>query len=468
MTYEVKGFFYNYSIYCILVFAFLLRCYGIWYGLPYLYSPDPNSVDEQCIMTPVMNMLFTGDINPHWAGFPSHIIMYFLAILLGLINIFLYGYLRLIGLVHGIPHFFIFLKTQIVSYTAFAYFVGRLVMAILGTITIYFVYAIGKKLFNTAIGILASLCLAIAPLHVLHSKVIRPDITTTLMILIALYCLYIFDENKKNKDILIYCYLSAGFAIATKYTSILIIVPVLIYCFMMDIKEKNVLTLSYIIDFLKLKTNSSRALFYIFFAFFITSSFVFLDFRQTLINFLIETRKEHIGQERLGGLLNHIWYFKGVLINGIGGLFFTVFACMGLMLIAARRSYKHYLLLLFPTLYYIVMVGFGNLRFYRWLIPILPFEAMLFGVGLYTLYRYLINFNFLKPHKNTIVLLCTIVMIGSSLPAIVHDIHEGVLLTRKDTRTIAKEWIEDNVPENARIAVEDNTPQLFILSKKRY
>ena len=68
---------------------------------------------------------------------------------------------------------------------------------------------------------------------------------------------------------------------------------------------------------------------------------------------------------------------------------------MGLMLIAARRSYKHYLLLLFPTLYYIVMVGFGNLRFYRWLIPILPFEAMLFGVGLYTLYRYLINFNFL-------------------------------------------------------------------------
>ena len=451
MSDKAKSFFVKYSVWFILIFAFLLRCSGIWYGLPYIYSPDPGSPDEQYIMMPALNILFTGDLNPHWAGYPAHIIIYLLAFLLSITKLFLSVCFR-----------------NIVYYVAFSYFIGRLVMVILGSITVYLVYAIGKKLFNASVGILASFCLAIAPLHVLHSKIVRPDIPTTLMILIALYCLYAYDENKRDKNILIYCYLFAGFAIAVKYTSGIIIVPILIYCLIMDHEEKKICTFGYIADFLKLNTNASRALFYMFFAFFVTSPFVFLDFNQTLMNFSIETRSACIGQERLNGIQNHLWYIKGVLINGIGGLFFTVLALLGLILTMIKKSYRNYILLLFPILYYIAMSGFGKLRFYRWLIPILPFEALLFGVGAYAVYRYIATSNLPKRYKYLIAALCIFVTTAASLPAIGSDIREDILLTKKDTRTIAKEWVENNIPEGARIAVEEDTPQLLILSKKRF
>jgi len=419
-------------------------------------------------MGSVLNILFTGDLNPHWAGFPAHIIMYFLAFLLGVINIFLYVFLRITSVIHNTAGFFIFLKSQSAYYTAFSYFIGRLAMAMLGSLTLYFVYAIGKKLFNSYVGIIASLCLAIAPLHVLHSKIIRPDIATTAMILMAFYCLYAFDDKKNNKNLMISCYLFAGFAIAAKYTSGLVIIPILIYCLTADNRERGILNLRYISDFFKLETNSSRALFYIFFAFFITSPFVFLDLRQTLMNLAIEARSEHVGQERLAGIQNHIWYIKGVLINGIGGLFFALLAFLGLLLVLIRKSYRNYIFFLFPLVYYAAIVGFGNLRFYRWLIPILPFEALLFGIGSYAVYKYVITFSSAKLYKKIVAAVSILILIAASLPVITHNINKDIILTKKDTRTTAKEWIEKNIPENARIAAEDDTPQLMVLPKRRF
>jgi hypothetical protein len=46
--------------------AFLLRLWGINFGLPYLYHPD-----EPGYVTIAQNIFKTGDLNPHFFNYPS-------------------------------------------------------------------------------------------------------------------------------------------------------------------------------------------------------------------------------------------------------------------------------------------------------------------------------------------------------------------------------------------------------------
>ena len=55
----------NKYILIVLIIAFVIRLWGINFGLPYIYSPD-----EPCYTNRTINF-FTGDFNPHWFGHPG-------------------------------------------------------------------------------------------------------------------------------------------------------------------------------------------------------------------------------------------------------------------------------------------------------------------------------------------------------------------------------------------------------------
>ncbi|NTV24476.1 MAG: hypothetical protein HGA85_09015 [Nanoarchaeota archaeon] len=48
------------------------------------------------------------------------------------------------------------------------------------------------------------------------------------------------------------------------------------------------------------------------------------------------------------------------------------------------------------------------------------------------------------------------------------DIDNAVKLTRDNTRTVSKEWIEENIPEGSKIAYEFFSPQLSVYPKRRF
>lgn len=572
-------YFENYSIYFILLFGFILRFRGMDFGLPYLYNPD-----EPTFVNPPINMLVTGDLNPHWFGHPGSFIMYLLLPLFFIY--FIFG--LLFGYIHNLSEFRQFFTDDPTIF----FLSGRLLMIFFAIITLYLVYLVAKNLFNKPVGLLASFLLAISPLHIGNSRLVRTDITATMLIMLSLYFLLkFFNQQNKNTKLLIFSSLFAGFSIATKYTSGIIIFPILIHCLVIDSKQKYILKnekpikysliglgvllilfgifvdFSYVkgminnsllllitieislilailyfinpfnlkiklskatifrillilfvifivfswiktiensnapadcepckivinnalllpitagisiilvsfycINLLNSKPYISKAILFIFIGFFIFAPFVILDPFHAIKDIIRENRGTHLGAESLPGIQNYIWYLKNALQKGMGGLFFELFAGLGLSLIIYKKSYEKYLFLIFPFLYFLI-IGSMRLRWDRWFIPLLPFEAIFFGFGFYYSYKYIIQIKTFQDFKSKIFPLPTtqiifslfaIMIVFASLQPIINDINSGTKLSKTDTTTIAKEWIESNLPSGSKIAYEQYAPQLHI------
>ncbi|MCX9085903.1 MAG: glycosyltransferase family 39 protein [Candidatus Methanoperedens sp.] len=514
------NFFKKYSIYLILIFALILRYRGINYGLPYIYR------DEETFVNPSIQMLITGDLNPHWFGHPGSFIMYLLLILFFIYFIFFY----LFGYVHNFGDFeYLFSNDPSLFYLG-----GRLLIIIMALITIYLVYLIANNLFNRAVSILASFLLAISPLHNDYSRIIRTDVAATMLVMFSIYFLLRFiDSQNKNTKLLILSSLFAGFSIAAKYTAGIIIFPILIHCLFVDLGKKCSLryekttkysllgfgillvVISIFIDLSWLNSighsylpteycercndliNNSYLLFTItgilliiiayyynnlfyriniliiatisiFTGFFVFAPFVIFDPITAINDIIIENRGIHLGQESLPGMQNYFWYLTNSLRGGIGGLFFEMFAGLGLLFILYNKNYKKNLFLIFPIVYFLI-VGNMKLRWYHWFIPILPFEAIFFGLGYYCCYKYITQVKIsriLKPKKDILPItkiICSvfvvIILLGSILP-IISDINKGTKLGRLDTRSIAKNWIENNLQDDSIIEYDVNGPQL--------
>lgn len=454
LSHQLKLFFERYSLYLILSFAFLVRFIGLNFGLPYLYHPD-----EPLYVNSAIRTLVRGDLNLHWFCHPGSFIIYLLAILFAIILAVYFIYCLLLGYVHNLADFKQLVKANPIFYyydnPVLFYFIGRLLMVFFAIITIYLVYLVAKKLFNKPVGLLAAFCLNISPLHLEHSRFIRPDITATMLVMFSLYFLFRFIDEDKNTKWLILSSLFAGFSIAAKYTSGVIIFPILIHCLVNDSKEPGLFTTQYFINSFKIKTNLSRALLFIFIGFFIFAPFVILDFRHALKGMLFIARQVGLGKERLPGIQNHLWYLKKPLQGGIGGLFFEIFAGLGLCFALLRRSYKKYLFLVFPILYFLIVGGTGSSKIDRWIIILLPFEAILFGVGFYGVYKLFIQIEEFSGHKLKVLSLFAIALIYASKPTVIHDIERAISLTRLDTRIIAKDWIENNLPSGSKIVYDE-------------
>ena len=64
---------------------------------------------------------------------------------------------------------------------------GRVVTALMGTLTILILYLLGKQLYNRQTGLLAALLYAIAPLAAVHSHYLTVDVPVTLFVTLALW-----------------------------------------------------------------------------------------------------------------------------------------------------------------------------------------------------------------------------------------------------------------------------------------
>jgi hypothetical protein len=56
----------NWLLVAILTAGLVVRLWGVDYGLPYTYGPD-----EPTYVTITLQILKTGDLNPHWWYYPS-------------------------------------------------------------------------------------------------------------------------------------------------------------------------------------------------------------------------------------------------------------------------------------------------------------------------------------------------------------------------------------------------------------
>jgi hypothetical protein len=181
-------------------------------------------------------------------------------------------------------------------------------------------------------------------------------------------------------------------------------------------------------------------------AFFIFNPFAFLDF-----SFFREQLIEQAQAEGFVGLWHHFRYSlaEGVswpmLITAITGLVLSFFK---------HKTRKKSLILCSFPLFFFFTLGFFSQHHERYVLPIVPF------VCIYAAY-FISQFSFLpKPlmPRAVSLLLIGVVILPNALKAVWLD----YIATRKDTRLLAKEWIEKNIETGSKIALDHSffCPQL--------
>ena len=406
----------NLILFSIIVLGFVLRIWGANYGP---YHPDEPLVINQTLA------FGTGNLIPSIYFYPPffHYIL-FLAYSLYFVLGWILGAFRV---------FDNFLKVVLINQMPF-YVMGRVLVGILGALTIVPVYKLTKRIAQEKTALIASMFMMLSYLHVRNSHYCTTDVPMTFLLISAyVFVVKIVQENKL-KD-----YLWAGaltaLAMATKYNA-----GILIFC----IGFAAILNLSF-----KDRTKNIKTLKNLFWGyamltgvFLIFCSYVVWDFSR-FIGFM-----KHL-KDLSAGMNVSTWYRLRVnLFHGLGWPL-EVLGILGLVWLFLRKGKKGKIIAIFPILY---LVGIRNVGqpFGRYVMPLIPFFAISAAIFLDDIISKLKVALFWKKT----VLYSSVVLI-LFMPC-VKIVYMDYVLSTPDVRDLANKWVEDNIPFGKSIAIDNS------------
>ncbi|MCS7264579.1 MAG: glycosyltransferase family 39 protein [Armatimonadetes bacterium] len=195
--------------------AFSLRIYGIDWGLPSPTQVHSYHPDEITVIGPTLHMnIFAGEMNPHFFNYGS---LFLYAVYFARLFAEGYGWLDLtpffkafsIGGWLGVSE-----SIQAVSEFAKLHLLARWLSALCGVGTVLLVFVWARKLANGWAAFIATILLSAFPMHVQHSHFATVDVPLTLLTTLALYLAASADNKRK---ILLAAFVS-GLATAIKYS----------------------------------------------------------------------------------------------------------------------------------------------------------------------------------------------------------------------------------------------------------
>lgn len=151
----------------LLAWSFALRA---WLGTPDLTSN--RFWDERYGIANLQALLVDGSIRPANGFHPGLSYLPQAALLAGS---------QALHRLTGAPVFEVFRGEEM---TPTGYFLCRFLQAVLGTLSIWLTYRIGRRIFSPGVGLLAAFLLAVIPWHLRQSVIYKPDI---LLIAVALF-----------------------------------------------------------------------------------------------------------------------------------------------------------------------------------------------------------------------------------------------------------------------------------------
>jgi len=418
-------------LYLILLAALLVRLIGLGWYLPHTYE-----LDEYYTIEKTLDILRRGSLDIKSFMWPS-------------LNFYLQaaGY-RLYHLWRVLTESIQSLSLQSLSSLnkTEIFLVGRFTTVLYGLGTVILVYVIGQRMYSRKVGLLSSLFLAFTLLHVRYSRLIRPDVPMTFFITLSFLCLYLIYERGKIRDYLL-ATIFAGFAIATKYTGALLIVPIFLAHFFRGLKEKK--SLFYIF------LNKKVVLIVLLIAagFFIATPYGLLYYR-----YLFSTMRGMLrGLNRLtasnqGEISSWLYYITGALNQGMGQPL-EIFSLAAVIFAIFRHRKRDILLISFPLTYYLIMGAFLR-HFDRYILPVVPFLVIAAAMFLVEVAS---KISHLKARQNLAIIGLTLAVILFPAVRVIRYVN---LMTQQGTGLQAKEWIEENIPRGKRVIYETYSPPL--------
>ena len=409
-------------IWCVLALALLLRLAGSRANLPFLYSPGESIIVRQALA------YGSGSLHPYTFIYPP-LYSYFLFGLYG--AYFVVG--RGLGIFAGLDEFAI---SYFSDPTAF-YWMGRIATALMGVATIGLVYAIASKAYGRGEGLLAALFLTVSHLHVTHSHYVLTDVPMTFLVALAMWCL-LRAASKGTSTAWVLAGGAVGVATAMKYPAALMGLVVAIGTLVWR-RDSGATWRNWL-------RSALASLGGAILGFVVAFPYALLDF-SGLWTELFGIQVE-LNQGIAKPFAESMWFYARTLFGtGLGPLLGAV-SLLGLGALLWRRRAVDILLVAFPVIYGLFL-GFQGRYQPNWLLPALPFLCIAAAAAVVLLAERF-------PRRGARVFLVVAAVVLVAYPAWYSAFHVKSI-RQKDTRTLAKEWIEANIPPGTKMLLDSRT-----------
>lgn len=437
----------------ILLLAAGIRLWGLFHDLPFSYFGDELHFMKRSMA------LGTGDLNPHWFHKPA-LCMY--------AWLFVYGLYFAGGMALGRFDSTAEFGAHFLTSPGPFLLLGRLVVFACGVATVWVVYRLARKVFDSErAGLASALVAAVLAPMVASSQTMKSDVPGGLMIAVSIL-FYLRTRDDLRWRPLLLAALLAGAAMGTHYYGI-VLVPTYVAMELWNGLRKRVPWGKAI-----LRSAVVPALFLA--GFFITSPYNFLDPtwgranyvhlkstffpepEQTLFEPDSKTEYKPGTSEALTGasmdFLRVLTWQKGMSLP------LTILAVLGLAAALAKRE----------TRWYAMLVGIPILIFFlaavtvaayhvqpRHLNGIFPLLATLTWPGAVLLARLIPTLR----RNGRLAASVAVALVGlACIPSAVAAANQNQQLMRKDSRLVSYRWIVENLPRNGSILLDDYGPLL--------
>lgn len=423
----------KFLIVAILALAFGLRLWGVGFGLPHLYHADEPIVVNHALA------YGTGDLHPHFFNIPP-LVSYLLFI--G------YGLYYLAGTVAGIFPTLRDFEYLFYGNPASFYLIARVIFGVIfGTFSVFLVYRLGRWWRNEREALLPALFLAVNFLHARDSHYIYADIPLVLVLLGGFILMFRLlepvPESREKKERRFPGWgrhfavgTMIGLATAVKYNGIFLLIPY-VWISLRQLSPRH---------WFRAWLMAGCAAFLVFV---ILNPFSVLD----VDFFLRELREQSAANQGNFSILHHFRYSLMGAFTSVALLLALAGAVKGLF---SRNVYRQ-AISVFIFGYYAVLCRWGQ-PYDRYVLPLVPFLCLTLSDMILTVdhvwTRKVKGFTFPRISRKARVTITLLLMVLCFFPPLLKVVCWDVLMSRPDTRTLAGEWIEQNIPSGAKVAID--------------
>jgi Dolichyl-phosphate-mannose-protein mannosyltransferase len=402
----------------VLLLATLgLRLWGIKQGLPYSYNSD-----EARHYVPRAIAYFSHDYNPNYFLNPPAY-----SYLLNVVFELWFGSADAVSRAYAAD------PTEV-------FVVARVVVAVLGTLSVWLTYLAGVRMFNRTVGLAAAAIFGLAFLPIFYSHLALNDAPTLAPVALSLYGTAGVLRNGARRDY-VWAGIGCGVAAATKYTGAITFVCLLAACLCDGLSGRTVAQ-----SLWRLGLCVAAAAI----AFVIANPYSLLDFSAfhagvtTQQALAAGSDPEKLGTTATSGTAFYLWTYTWGL-----GWVPSLAAVGGAIALIVRRRLAPALVLIPAPILFMIYMGDQQRFFGRWLMPTFPIVALLAAYGAVSLGRWLIAER--RVPSAAVIAVTTILLLAQSISTVLHS---DRVLSRPDTRNLTRAWMVKHIPAGSKIVVE--------------
>ncbi len=415
-----RPFFTIYSpLVVILILALILRLWGINFGLPQAQIGDEWAL--------VYATFYTGvnTLKP---------LRYQYGALIPYILLLEYGAYYIFGFLSGSFSSPNDLFVKFVNDPSELILLGRVTMAIVGVLTVWLTYFIGKTFYTKRIGFIAAFFLSVVFLAVKESHYLKEGNLAAFFSLGCFYFILKIVQKAKPRDY-VAAGITLGLGIGAKFESLLML-PIFLLGHLLANRRIALKKLAYFfignIPFILLNfpmlfidLNAYLALFQ-------------HEFSLTTTNYPLHLLGRPIW-----------WWFLNVhLPQGLGIPLFVASILGFIISFIMTKQNKNYLFIpLLPIVFLVTIDFWQQFHFARYALLTLPFYMLGAAVCIDWMTSYIKN----KQQQHLFVCMA---LFALSWVSLIRVVKFNTLILQPDTRHSSKEWIEENIPSGSTVLVE--------------